>query len=115
MSWGERARRGRVRVRGGRNYAGMSLGRGNSVFMDNNPFSALDSEDNDDSDTPGGFVIYQFLIIAYLFTLWIGEKRDRIRNDSVSVEVRLVMNYMIYMTMTKKKKKMMILMIMVIS
>ena len=56
MSWGDRARRGRVRVRGGRNYAGMSLGRGNSVFMDKYPFSALYSEDNDDSDTPGGYV-----------------------------------------------------------
>ena len=53
MSGRNGARRGRV-LGGRRSSAGMSRGRGNLVFMDNNPFNALDSDDN--GDTRRGFV-----------------------------------------------------------
>ena len=41
--------RGRVRVRGGRSYQGISMGRGLSGFVDPTQFSGLDSDDNGDN------------------------------------------------------------------
>ena len=41
--------RGRVRVRGGRSYQGISVGRGLSGFVDPTQFSGLDADDNGDN------------------------------------------------------------------
>ena len=56
MSGRSGARRGRVRVRGGRGRGGMSSGRGKLTFVDDNPFSALDSDENGGSVSRSGLM-----------------------------------------------------------
>ena len=56
MSGRSGARRGRVRVHGGMGRGGMSSGRGKLTFVDDNPFSALDSDKNGGSVSRSGLM-----------------------------------------------------------